>query len=580
LPYDSARESQSQDHESDERRQSESLIVGAAGDRAEIEADRVAARAVSALFGTHTHGSHCAHAEPSTAAVRRSTGPTNGPIGLAGGELDSQSSAEIAALTGRGHALDPGVRRTFGDALGADVSRARIHHDDTSDRLAHRMSATAFTVGNDVFFTKGAYDPSSPGGAHLLAHELAHVAQEDGGAHRSTIRRAVGFEFETNMFIQKKKPEGGIEPLQKMEVIHKYSEGFQMEADEHSTYGSAIEFVMRPPVEEHDRPKFEKLMTKMDKVALELEAEEWNKDAKPEAPSVPLHKITSIGRKDVLAHPAGNGLLANPQVTVGVRMDKVPKMMKEVGEGTGGQASMVKDNKTPAAFAGRASKIAELKGRPELQGLLCLMAAYLDRGDSKYTAKLNYAKLISGDMLVRTDFASYFTRMPDKDKLFILDVEKPKKPGQRLVELALEVANMAGTETEQVFARGIRKSTDRNSPEYDQDLGEPSLKITREEWILGITRGHDLLSAFWNKAAKSDLEGLGKLGNTFDKVGGESSKKPKKGAGPGSGVIMEMRNMKYGGGVIPGKWKEYALGVFDYIVSLNNSERDEDESEE
>ncbi|EMA44456.1 eCIS core domain-containing protein, partial [Halobiforma nitratireducens] len=40
----------------------------------------------------------------------------------------------------------------------------------------------AFTCGNDVVFNSGEYDPESPDGQFLLAHELAHVKQQNGGA--------------------------------------------------------------------------------------------------------------------------------------------------------------------------------------------------------------------------------------------------------------------------------------------------------------------------------------------------------------------------------------------------------------
>ncbi|GHB76979.1 hypothetical protein GCM10010377_79110 [Streptomyces viridiviolaceus] len=42
------------------------------------------------------------------------------------------------------------------------------------------MDATAYTVGSDVVFARGAFDPRSAKGLETLAHELAHVAQGDG----------------------------------------------------------------------------------------------------------------------------------------------------------------------------------------------------------------------------------------------------------------------------------------------------------------------------------------------------------------------------------------------------------------
>jgi len=44
------------------------------------------------------------------------------------------------------------------------------------------INARAFTVGNHIAFNSGEYDPSSPEGQHVLAHELAHVRQQNQGA--------------------------------------------------------------------------------------------------------------------------------------------------------------------------------------------------------------------------------------------------------------------------------------------------------------------------------------------------------------------------------------------------------------
>ncbi len=42
------------------------------------------------------------------------------------------------------------------------------------------MGARAFTVGKDIAFTPGTFQPETPGGLWLLLHELSHVVQQDG----------------------------------------------------------------------------------------------------------------------------------------------------------------------------------------------------------------------------------------------------------------------------------------------------------------------------------------------------------------------------------------------------------------
>jgi len=65
-------------------------------------------------------------------------------------------------------------------SFGHDFANVRLFADDAADLVARSMEASAFTVGEDVFFAQGAYDPDSPGGLHLLAHELTHTVQQRG----------------------------------------------------------------------------------------------------------------------------------------------------------------------------------------------------------------------------------------------------------------------------------------------------------------------------------------------------------------------------------------------------------------
>ena len=68
----------------------------------------------------------------------------------------------------------------------------RVHADAEADSLAAAVSATAFTLGSDIYFSRGTYSTSSESGRHLLAHELAHVAQNGSGSSSAapTIGRA------------------------------------------------------------------------------------------------------------------------------------------------------------------------------------------------------------------------------------------------------------------------------------------------------------------------------------------------------------------------------------------------------
>ena len=81
-----------------------------------------------------------------------------------------------------GAPLESNTRRRMESAFGYSFSRVRVHDDAKASSLATRLNARAFTVGHDVAFAAGEYSPGSLVGDALLAHELAHVVQQGGGA--------------------------------------------------------------------------------------------------------------------------------------------------------------------------------------------------------------------------------------------------------------------------------------------------------------------------------------------------------------------------------------------------------------
>lgn len=91
------------------------------------------------------------------------------------------SPAAIAALGGGGQPLPSGERAFLEPRLNASLGGVRIHADSQAGRLADQLSARAFTVGSEVFFAGGQYQPGTSSGRFLLAHELTHVLQQQRG---------------------------------------------------------------------------------------------------------------------------------------------------------------------------------------------------------------------------------------------------------------------------------------------------------------------------------------------------------------------------------------------------------------
>jgi hypothetical protein len=73
-------------------------------------------------------------------------------------------------------------------AFGYDFSGVRVHTGTKAASVATELNARAFTVGRDIAFGAGEYQPGTPIGDALIAHELAHVVQQ-GGAVGVLCRR-------------------------------------------------------------------------------------------------------------------------------------------------------------------------------------------------------------------------------------------------------------------------------------------------------------------------------------------------------------------------------------------------------
>jgi len=90
----------------------------------------------------------------------------------------SSVSSKINTSKGQGQSLPPAVGSEMGSKIGADFSNVKIHQDVQANKLSESIGAQAFTHGSDIYFNKNKFDPGSPGGKHLLAHELTHVVQQ------------------------------------------------------------------------------------------------------------------------------------------------------------------------------------------------------------------------------------------------------------------------------------------------------------------------------------------------------------------------------------------------------------------
>lgn len=158
------------------------FIIGAPGDKYEQEADRIAAQVVNQINAPVAQ-QESQNLQHKTQAVEIQKRPwlrfqAKHDSMAAPAELESS----IQQAKSGGQPLADNTRQPMEQAFGTDFSGVKVHTDTKADQLSQSIQAKAFTTGQDVFFRQGEYNPGSRGGQELIAHELTHVVQQNGGA--------------------------------------------------------------------------------------------------------------------------------------------------------------------------------------------------------------------------------------------------------------------------------------------------------------------------------------------------------------------------------------------------------------
>ena len=144
------------------------LPVSQPQDAGEREAARVAQRVVAMP------------AQPQSASGARFAGSVPG------------AKPAPSAVSGGGQPLPAAVRQFMEPRFKADFSAVRIHTDEAAAQQSRRLNAAAFTVGHQIFFAKGAFQPDSAAGRELIAHELTHTIQQGAAPQRQVQRQLAG----------------------------------------------------------------------------------------------------------------------------------------------------------------------------------------------------------------------------------------------------------------------------------------------------------------------------------------------------------------------------------------------------
>lgn len=139
-----------------------------AHDPLELEADRAAEQVMKAS------------APPQRKQERNDEAPTALPSTASDRAEPSALPESVRETLGsQGRPLDVATRGFMEARFGYDFGGIRIHTGGQAATSAREVNALAYTVGRDVVFGAGQYEPGTSHGKRLLAHELAHTVQQN-----------------------------------------------------------------------------------------------------------------------------------------------------------------------------------------------------------------------------------------------------------------------------------------------------------------------------------------------------------------------------------------------------------------
>jgi|GEM_PF-5867408 len=181
------------------------LAISQPGDEYEQEADRVAEQ-VMRMPDTPHREVPLVSARSATPAVQRTSAPdkekeeeeeeilqreeSSGCTGTKADSLSDVPPIVHEVLQSPGQPLDPATCAFFEPRFGHDFSRVRVHTDTHAAASARAVNALAYTIGKDVVFSAGQYEPRMSQRPRLLAHELTHVVQQTSGQAARQHKRA------------------------------------------------------------------------------------------------------------------------------------------------------------------------------------------------------------------------------------------------------------------------------------------------------------------------------------------------------------------------------------------------------
>ncbi|MFN0140308.1 MAG: DUF4157 domain-containing protein [Pyrinomonadaceae bacterium] len=177
---------------------SSDLKVSQPNDPAEVEADQMAERVMRMSIddpkpkSNVSNASNSIHRKCDACEEQDEMAVQRKPLSTAGGTVSNSPEHVRSAISSGGQTLDSATRGFFEPRYGYDLGRVRIHTGDAAAESARKLNASAYAFGQDIVFGAGRFAPTTGEGRTLLAHELAHVVQQQNQPMAKIHRQAIG----------------------------------------------------------------------------------------------------------------------------------------------------------------------------------------------------------------------------------------------------------------------------------------------------------------------------------------------------------------------------------------------------
>jgi hypothetical protein len=434
-------------------------------------------------------------------------------------------------------------------------------------------------------------------------NEGRHTAPAGLPDQARVIQRDVGFEFEVDeVDTYKKGFFGGVNNLKKKDEILVRQGLFKVEADEREDHTTDMEIVTEAfPETMAGGIRLAEAMREITALCDQLKL--LNR---------PGNRTISAAQLAAYGMPVGNRwlrpkggadidflfLTAKPQVTAGIRMNRLHRLFQDIERaalaGMGAPANpgarLAIGGANPlnpasagspsiaaaraganaaigavAADFGRVEPHAAAFGSEALRGLVTLLATYLVEGRRGVSG---YAKTIANPLMARTDFATLYAQLPLPERRYF----RRTRDNNTWLNLVLDAAaRAAGVPNLNADAAVFEGRLFNDVMMYGVALGRPVAdprfqtnvlpELTKRAWLNGIAFEYrdKLTQAHYpgTAAKKAELESLGGYGNKMDVAAGGAAREA---------PIFEFRGLdskRYA------EWYSFAMSTFRYIRAVN-----------